>query len=399
MNGPLVVRASTAAGRFEWLAIDGSSVEHGDAAAVAARAAGAPIRLLLPAAAIALTTVDLPARRLQQARLAAPYVIEEQIISDIDELHFACAADATAGRYALAYLDAARLDAWVAPLIAAGVAIDGAWSEVLALPPAPASGWTALATASGWLVRTGKHTGFAADHALLGAILGVLDPRERPASVDIAIAPDHEAASAAWPGDAETRVRHEHRPALAVLGAGLTQRPPLDLLPARYARRGSGGARRTFIAAAAAAVLALGIHAYALAGRVAALERDLAAVHTTQEALLQDVFPEITRLVNPLAQARQAVAARAAAARPPGALLDALHALAHAQVSPDNDTIELQTLSYGAGEVNLTVQASAVADIERFGAMLADGGAFRAEIRSAETGTDGVIGRLAVIPQ
>lgn len=383
---------------WHWPAADGQGIEHGDAAALAARAGDAAVSVLLPAAAVGLVTIAIPARNLGQARQAAPYAIEDQVIGEVDELELALAPLGPAGEYAVAYVDRARLDGWLQPLVAAGIDLAGAWSEVLYLPPPPAGGWSVLVTAARFVVRTSTHGGFGGDLAMLDAVLSSLEDGARPALVELVMA-DDDVAAPAWPEDVRVQTRHDRRAARAVLAAADSARPPLDLLPARFAPRRHGDQRRTWLLVAALAVLALGVHVFALVGSVHELDGRLQILRDQQQALFRDAFPSIRRVVNPVAQARQALEQKRAEARPRGSFLDALQAVARSHASSASDAIALRNLSYGAGELALTVEAPAVAGIERFGELLADGGAFRAEIRSAESAENGVTSRLTVSPQ
>ncbi|MGE0486274.1 MAG: type II secretion system protein GspL [Gammaproteobacteria bacterium] len=380
---------------WHWLA-PGGAPQAGDQAALARAAAGSAVGVLLPAATVGLTRATIPARSAHQAVQAAPYAIEEQVIGEVEDLAIALAPADAAGDYAIAYVERARLDAWLAPLHAAGIELAWATSAVLALPQPAQDAWTVLAEDERLIVRNGPCAGFGGEVELLGEVLAALPADARPARITLRCAAG--TAPPTVPREIALDIQRETRSWLAVLAAHAPPRPPLDLLPARYTRRGADAARRWYGAAAGIALLALAGHLGATAWSVERMDARLAALDTRQRAVLQHAFPDITRVVNPLAQARRALAARESNAGPGGNFLDALAAVARSQSAQGADGLAFSALSFADGVLNLTVEAPAVAGVERFGEQLGDS-AFVAEILSAESGADGVTSRVRVTPR
>jgi len=133
--------------------------------------AGGRVIALAPGADVLLTETNLPTRNRKRMLTAVPFALEEQLISDIDNLHFAIGPAVAGQPVPVAVVDRARMQTWLASLQQAGVQPELLIPEVLAVPYA-AGTWSVLLEAHQALVRTGLYQGFAAEPELLEALLG-----------------------------------------------------------------------------------------------------------------------------------------------------------------------------------------------------------------------------------
>lgn len=133
--------------RWSWLATDSDLVQHGDLAALAAAVTAGPARavtVLVPAARVIAVPVTVPLRQQRHMLQALPFLLEENLASEIDHLHVVAGA-----RLDDQKLQALAIDRrWLAELIAllAGVGIAPAVisSDALALPLPAAPGGRAV---------------------------------------------------------------------------------------------------------------------------------------------------------------------------------------------------------------------------------------------------------------
>ncbi|MGL4351151.1 MAG: GspL family type II secretion system protein ExeL [Plesiomonas shigelloides] len=133
------------------------------------RANGHPVVTLVPGSDLIFRRVTLPGRYNRQSVAALPYLLEEQIASDVDELHLVVLAH-EGQQVDLMAVDQQKMGEWLGWLEAAGLKILQLLPDVLALPQA-VDGWSALQLGNDWLVRQGPCQGIVAEEPLLGILL------------------------------------------------------------------------------------------------------------------------------------------------------------------------------------------------------------------------------------
>lgn len=132
-------------------------------------ARGVPVVVLVPAEEIYLDNVALPGKNRQKLRRAIPFAVEDQIIDDVETLHFALSSHADQGRYLVAAVEDRMMDFWNKALINAGIRVDTMIPDVTALAPAQ-NEWTILLESERAMVRTSGSL-FATDLASLPIML------------------------------------------------------------------------------------------------------------------------------------------------------------------------------------------------------------------------------------
>ncbi|MFP4132172.1 MAG: type II secretion system protein GspL, partial [Thiohalospira sp.] len=170
------------------VAADGSlagRIHAGELEAVARRVEGRPVRVLVPTDELWLARADLPAVSRTRLARAVPYALEDRLVDEVEDLHFALGGRNEAG-VACAVVTRARMDAWLEALTRAGIRPRALVPDVLALPEPAEGEWTALAAGPDGpvVVRTGPEDGFTLEAEALAAVLeGALAPPgggERP---------------------------------------------------------------------------------------------------------------------------------------------------------------------------------------------------------------------------
>lgn len=133
------------------------------------RAGGRPVVTLVPGSDLIFRRVNLPGKYSRQSAAALPYLLEEQIASDVDDLHLVVLGHQ--GREVdLMAVDKGKMQSWLGWLEQAGLKTLHLLPDVLALPLA-ADGWSALQLGEEWLVRQGPRQGIVAEESLLAMLL------------------------------------------------------------------------------------------------------------------------------------------------------------------------------------------------------------------------------------
>ncbi|HXW09858.1 MAG TPA: type II secretion system protein GspL [Steroidobacteraceae bacterium] len=145
MTETLVIRLrSTEDAPASWLIIDGNGarsgpVVNGPIADALSLSQSRRTVIVLPAAEVTLAEPDLPpVRGASRIAQAVPFALEEQLASDLENLHFAVGArNPSASATPVAIVARSVLDRWQAVWEAAGIHPDAAYAESSLIPAAP----------------------------------------------------------------------------------------------------------------------------------------------------------------------------------------------------------------------------------------------------------------------
>ncbi len=385
MADTLLMRLAPGEGGIrDWMLLDADGqaktpVQTG-APAAAVAAAARRIVVLVPAEDVSVLTARVPGGRQRVAR-AIPFALEEQLASDVDELHFAVGKALGDDRYPVAVVERRRMDAWGALLMDHGISAHQWVPEVLALPHGDQ--WHLLADDERVLVRSGEYAGFASDRESLPVMLSLLaDSEQLPHTARVY-------ASAPLQLDGIENVEDGgHRQPLELLAAGWLQGPVIDLLQGHYSRRAEWGRWLRPWRASAALLLAVivlalfstGVNYYRLSQQQ---DRLSAAI----EGLYKKTFPNARRIVNPRAQMEQQL--KQLQRLSGGSDVSFLGMFAEtASVARAMEGISIQGVSYREGRLDLDLRADSLQVLDTFKQSLVSGGRVNAEIKSATTGND-----------
>ncbi|WP_309266098.1 GspL family type II secretion system protein ExeL [Aeromonas salmonicida] len=387
MSESLVIRLGTNAQQpVEWLvwsAKEEEIIASGTLASAHAlgelreRAGGRPVVTLVPGSDLIFRRVSLPGKYSRQAAAALPYLLEEQIASDVDELHLVVLGH-EGHEVDLMAVDKEKMQIWLGWLQQAGLKSQQLLPDVLALPPA-ADGWSALQLGKEWLLRQGPCQGIVADESLLAMLLAA---------------------------EAEPVTTHSHTPLPAIPTANwLAADPELPMLllakgalncqanllqgPYRpqteYSRYWLQW-RKVAVVAGLLLLVALtqrGVHLYQLAEQDKALKAEIRQVYTR-------IFPGETRIVNVRSQMAQHL--KLLGQTPQDGVLLLLTELA--PTFAEVPGLKPQVLRFDAarGELRLQVTAPGFTEIERFRELA--GKRFevqQGEVRSTEGKVEGAL--------
>jgi general secretion pathway protein L len=126
----------------EWLLVDTAGSRHGNVesgplAAAARTAAGRPVIVLVPGTDVLLAEPELPVKSGARLAQVVPFALEEQIASDVEDMHFAVGRRDSRPGTPVAAVALAAMNTWLAALKAAGIAPAAMYSESAAVPLTP----------------------------------------------------------------------------------------------------------------------------------------------------------------------------------------------------------------------------------------------------------------------
>ena len=99
-----------------WLLLDNgqpvSNITHGTLAEAAVAAVGTKVFVTIPGESVFLTRQHLPGKNRQRLMKAIPFALEDQIIDDVDDMHFALGVADKQGEYWIAAVVHAQMVEW-----------------------------------------------------------------------------------------------------------------------------------------------------------------------------------------------------------------------------------------------------------------------------------------------
>jgi general secretion pathway protein L len=385
MADTLLIRlAPRLEGIRDWLLIDAEGqiktpVQSG-APAAAVIGGARRVVVLVPAEDVALHEARVPGGRNRQRLLRAiPFALEEQLASDVEDLHFALGAPLGDDRYPVAVVERRQMDAWANLLRDAGISAHQWVPETLALPCSE-QGWSLLPDGERVVVRSAEFSGFACDADNLRVMISLLAGGDQlPEKARVY---GHDTVELVG---VDVELDTSQPQSLNILAQGWAQGPVIDLLQGAYSRREEWGRLlRPWKATAALLLVGLllagtstGVNYY----RLTQLEQRLTA---DIEALYKQTFPDARRIVDPRAQMEQQL--KQLQRRAGGGSADFLAMFAEtASVVRSAQGISVQGASYRDGRLDLELQADNLQLLDGLKQALASSGRMNAEIQSATT--------------
>lgn len=135
----------------------GELSDAGELVSLAERAGDRPIDLLVPSSVVTLTHIELPEKGQRQAIQALPFMLEEELAQNVDELHFVVGPK-LGNKLSVAIVAHQQLELWLNWLKEAGLTAKSIVPDCLALPLSDCQ-WAGLKLGEDYLLRMGETTG------------------------------------------------------------------------------------------------------------------------------------------------------------------------------------------------------------------------------------------------
>jgi len=396
MNPFLIQPAADDTDRAHWLPAGGEArptVRHGTLEAAVTAAGTHPICLLVPTERVLLTTTELPIRNKAKLRKALPYALEEQLASDVEELHFALPSRGTAP--AVAIIERELLDHWLETFRQQQRTPRIVMPDVLALPWTD-DGWSIACDAHRALVRTGRFSGFACERENLALLLdAALDDTEAPPE-NIHLWQCGDEQPLAYDRETPRLLRHRcNGELLQLLAESVDSNDTINLLQGDYSvQTDLLKTVKPWRWAAGLALLLLGI---GYAGKLIEqrqLIRQQAELRQQAEQIYRQTFPGVRKVVNPRVQMEQRLKQlRGGNEAPRDRFLDLL-ADAGKVIAAD-DKARLESIRYRNGRLDLKVSAPTLSRFDALKNALTTAG-LDAELTDADAAAGKAVGNLRI---
>jgi general secretion pathway protein L len=364
----------------------------------ALEATGCRIIVLVPGIDVLLTNAVVPSRNRQRIMSAIPYMLEEQLANDVDELHFAIGRREPDGRISTAIVDRIRMDDWIKRLRDAGIEPDMIVADTLALPLTP-NGWTLLKEPDVTLIRAGRQNGFSIDTTNLETVLPMVlaEHQDNPPEQIRWIECNTE--SVTLPFDLSEYAIEANTEAyggapLELFAEYFDDSDAINLLQGTYSRREQlGRLWRPWRPAAAMLVLLIVLHAGMTIADYLSLRNERQALADHIDKIYLDTFPDAHRVVNARAQMEDRLQSlRGGTTKASGGFLDLL--AASGDSLKQTGGLELQRLSYRDGQLDLAIVIPDLQGLDQLKQHLATQSGYAVEIQSATARGNSVEARL-----
>ncbi|MEQ6340864.1 MAG: type II secretion system protein GspL [Gammaproteobacteria bacterium] len=379
----------------DWLRMDESArhdlaVHHDPLPDIAAAAAACRVILLVPGAEVLLTSAAVPGGNRQKIASAVPYALEEQLASDVDNLHFALGERRDDGRISAAVAVKTQLDAWLERLRQAGIEPDAVVPDILALPWASGT-WTVLMDGDRALVRTARQAGFVADGDNLDTLLRLAlneagDARpERIRIIHPLAAPaqsENSPSELSYDLDVTVDTETVGEPVFAILCRGYDEPDALNMLQGAYSRREQlGKLWRPWRPVAALAAVLLLIQGSMMVTDYMRLNSERQVLAQQIEQVYLQTFPDARKVVNARVQMEERLKELRGGGADEAGFMGLL-----ADIGPglkETPSVEVQRISYNEGKIDLALLIADLQSLDKLKQRLTTQRGLNVDIQSA----------------
>ncbi|MBF0110343.1 MAG: hypothetical protein HQL76_14325 [Magnetococcales bacterium] len=369
--------------------------EPAGVAAFAAR--GQRVILVVPGRDILLTRLTPPAgAKKRQLEKAVPFLLEDDLLSPVEQLHFSLGKIGADGRMAVAVVAKKIMDGWMAFVAEWDIRPQAMIIDFLLLPFTPGKWQVCTEEDQAW-VRLGDDEGFMIERDNLELFLSLACQRpELPERIRwVAFDRDDDSDRFSLPVPVDRVIGHRDR-VVEMVGGDATA-GGLNLLQGAYRSAGvfGGGWQQ---ARFGLILLAVWLVARTMIGMVELhyLEQREAVLKNQSRTILTEVFPDIHVIVNPKGQMMQRLEelkGQEGKNRNEG-FMDWLTKVAMAARGVEG--LLFHRVNYRDGTLGLVVKSPDTGRLERMIDVLTKQYGLRAVLRKADRGTDGVEGQIDI---
>ncbi len=365
----------------------------------ASRGAGRQVIVLAPSEQVVLTEVDVPTSNRQRQMQAVPYLLEDLLVEDVEQLHFAL-GDYQDGKVVVATVAHEQMRRWMERLAEAGIQTKLMVPDILALPFGEEI-WSVVLVGDIAKVRTGWQSGFSCDAENLPVLLEqALEHAgdNRPQSLQVTDCRNSKtpAPEMFLPRDMEYRIVDCDESFLPLLARGYRDgnTHAINLLQGQYSQRERlSKFWRPWRPAAALLVALLAVQGVMAGVEYQRLSAEKAQLEKLVEENFRQGFPEIKRIVNPRLQAERALKSM----QGQGGETDLLTLLA--EIGPVLQSVpdaRLQGLNYKEGKLVLGMRLESLQQLDELEQQLKQKSSLAVEVLSASSRNKHVEARIKI---
>jgi len=386
---------------FRWQLFNNGAITHSGTSSLEQlldKHAGLRTTLLVPTEDLLITSVSIPTSNKQKLRQAVPYALEEQLIDDVDDLHYAIGAADSDGMRHVVIVKRAKMAEWLRPFDHSGLRLMACLPDIFILPQ-KAEGWTLLIENHRALLRTANDAGYALPLEGLGEListeLSLQDLAEGAAPQKIDLIDCRRDADQFSTDQFDCTVeRIPCREGLESLITPELNRPPaLNLLQGEFSR--SDELWRHLKPWRAAAVLLLATILLSMSGWVVEYLRLIdqdQALQADIEKVYRQTFPSARKIINPRLQMEQKLAQLNRGQGGAGfsqLMVSALPVLLKV------DGIKVEVLRYKQQSLEMELTLKDLPSIDKLKELMVAAG-FQFKVKNASSSAGRVTGRVAI---
>jgi general secretion pathway protein L len=349
--------------------------------------------LLLPATDVILLELNLPVSSPRQLKQALPYAIEDYLASDVEDYHWVWSKQA-GDKVAVVALEHSQMAAYCGQFSEAGIKLQGVYPETVWLP-LEEDRVSVLLDNHRAIVRFSAWHGGGMDADFLNTFVEkTINEHDLPKQIQFW----HTQAEANIAWSPELNVNSETlASALSLLRPD--KKNELNLLTDSYSPQEANQQNwKVWLPAAAMILLAVIIQYGDAIMAYRHSQSQLAELEAANQALFQQTFPNIKRIVNIKAQAEQELLALQKQGGGNSSLYLRLLYQSGENLAKDQ-ALQVQALEFTNGILSLHLTGSSIAQIETFKQSMEKTPGIRVNIQSAETGDQGLSAHLDISEQ
>lgn len=369
---------------------------------IAQIASGAQVTLLAPAMETLLTEAELPPVKASRLQQIVGYALEETLSEEVSRIHFAVGRRTPDGEVPVAAIRRSFMEEWFSAIRTSGLRVHEMLPEALSIPISEDE-WTLLVEGDQGVLRTGESHGFALDLSEFEAIFALTweqtEASQRPERLRLySFEPLPEALfdPDTLPDGVTLEVEacdHESSPLQLMLSTLKTAAPTINLLSGDYSLHREF--RKLWLPWREAAILVGAFLAIQLIFSIAQLhhhDRLNSAFLEEQHQLFRDTLPEVSTIRFP----RRQMEARLQELYKNQTVhtADFIEFFAPAAVVIDTPSIELQSVSYRSGVLDLSLLTPDLSSLEAVKTRFDQMEALEVELRSVVTGKNRAEGTI-----
>lgn len=387
--------------RASWLVLENGrplgNIMRGDLSTAAPLANNAQVVVTIPSEEVLLLDVAIPGRNRKRLHNVVPYAVEDQLIDDVDRLHFALSSQTVEGKYSVAVIDHKHMQGWQAAMSQAGLQAHTMIPDALALPVKERA-WTVFIDGDRLLVRTGRYSGFASLAANMELLLkaALQEADKKPDFIELIVQSGDERE---WPEQIDdiTLVRDQYeQETLALLACDYDAQSAINLMQGEFSYRENISKHfRPWYSAAALLLVWLvwqgglnfyeGIH----------LDKESKALDKQMAQIYLGAFPGSRKVVNaPVQMKNKLKELRKKSGKSTTSLQDMLSATG--PVLNATKGLTLKSLRYHDGRMDLEFAVKDLQTLENLKQRLAKNSELKVDIQSASSRKDKVETRMQI---
>ena len=393
----LIYIPSIGTDRAEWVITNERGLAFNKAqqtslADAAKNAGGRQVKVVVASEDILLTEVDVPVNNMAQAQKAIPYALEDNLASEVANLHFAIGKRTLENRYPVAIINRTQMSALQAQLDQAGLQPVSITPEALSIPTGDEpDSWSAMLTDERAVLRQGMSRGFSCDSDIFTMLLNrAVDEAEDhpPTQLNLYLANNGQKPDISLP----TVISGvDDMDVLQVFSLNPTS--GINLLQGDYSRKKQfGKLLKPWKASAVLLLLLLSIWGISSVFEYIQLGHESERLDQNMVTLYRQIFPTAKNVADPVRFMRQKMQT---ANRQGVDFLDILATVSKA-IKADKE-LQLTSINFREGNTDLSIEASKLALLDAFKQRIEVGDKLKVTIQSANQQNNRVRGNVRIV--